>query len=63
MNTYRLYFLRAAQFAGADEIEAENDLDAARAVRDRAFDQRVEIWRGGRKIRTVGPLNHLRSGA
>ncbi len=56
MGSYRLYLLRAAELAGSDEIEAKSDAEAARLAHARALDHRVEVWRGDRRIRTMGPL-------
>jgi hypothetical protein len=55
MGCYRLYFLKAAELSGMDEIEAQDDFEAARIARSRSAEHMVEVWSGGRKIRTLGP--------
>lgn len=55
MAAYRLYYFHAAALAGADEIHAADDAEALRIARERAAGQRVEIWRGHDKVRTIEP--------
>jgi len=55
MASYRLYFLQAAELIGSDEIEAPDDVQAAAIARSRSCGRIVEVWRGSRKVRTLGP--------
>lgn len=54
MAYYRLYRLSepAGHFVGFEEIEAEDDVAAARLAEGRSGAQPLELWCGQRKVRT-----------
>jgi len=54
VNYYRLYMLSAPEgrFVGFEEIEAEDDVAAARAAEQFAGERPLELWCGSRKIRS-----------
>lgn len=54
---YRLYHFHGAQVTGLDDIEAGSDKDAASLAKLRAGQGSVEIWRDGRKLRTLAPTD------
>lgn len=57
MASYRLYYLKGAGLVGSDLIEADSDFEATRLARPHAIGQRVEIWQGAQRVRTLGPLS------
>ncbi len=54
MNYYRLYVLSAPEgrFVGFEEIEAEDDVAAARKAEQYIGERPLELWCGSRKIRS-----------
>ena len=56
MARYRLYYLQNGTLAGTDEIEAADDVQASRLAKARLRRETVEIWRDGRRVRTLVPL-------
>jgi hypothetical protein len=55
---YRLYRLAepGGKFVGFEEIEAVDDVEAARLAEVHCGPQALELWCGNRKIRTFAPL-------
>lgn len=56
MIQYRLYYLRNGMLAGAGEIEAGDDREASRLAAALDRPETVEVWREGRRIRTIFPI-------
>lgn len=58
MAYYRLYFLSRPEgrFAGFEEIEAADDVEAARLAEAHLGPQPLELWCGKRKVRTFAAL-------
>lgn len=54
MNYYRLYLLAVPEgrFIGFEEIEAEDDVAAARKAEHYVGERPLELWCGSRKIRS-----------
>jgi hypothetical protein len=54
---YRLYRLAepGGKFVGFEEIEAVDDVEAARQAEVHCGPQALELWCGKRKVRTFGP--------
>lgn len=54
VNYYRLYMLSGPEgrFVGFEEIEAEDDVAAARQAEQYAGERPLELWCGSRKIRS-----------
>ena len=54
MALYRFYRLHEFVLVGSEEAPAPNDEDAVRLARSLAAKgQVVEIWRSGRRVRTI----------
>lgn len=54
---YRLYFLGGPEgrFVGFEEIEAADDVEAARAAEAYVGAQALELWCGKRKVKSFAP--------
>ena len=52
---YRLYHLQDYRLTGADEVEAADDAEATILARQRTSVGTTEVWRGSRRVRTIGP--------
>ena len=52
---YRLYHLQGHRLAGADDLEAADDAEAASLARDRVKFDVTELWSGDRRVRTLFP--------
>ena len=59
MAYYRLYRLAepGGKFVGFEEIEAVDDVDAARQADVHVGRQALELWCGKRKVKTFAPVN------
>ena len=59
MAYYRLYRLAepGGRFVGFEEIEARDDVEAARQAAVHCGAQALELWCGKRKVRTFAPLS------
>lgn len=57
MAYYRLYRLAepGGRFVGFEEIEASDDVDAARQAEVYVGPQALELWCGKRKVKGFGP--------
>jgi hypothetical protein len=55
MAQYHLYFLRQGMLVGSDEIEADDDQEAARIARAHGNGNMVEVWNDHQRVRIVGP--------
>jgi hypothetical protein len=55
MAHYRLFYLKDGGLPDLDEVEARDDAEAAELAKARAHPGPVEIWHGGRRVRTVAP--------
>jgi len=54
MTQYRFYRLRRMMLIGSEEASAANDKEAVRLARRLARDgEIVEVWRSGRRVRTI----------
>ncbi len=54
VNYYRLYVLKGPEgrFVGFEEIEAEDDVAAARRAEHFVGERPLELWCGSRKVRS-----------
>jgi hypothetical protein len=59
MAYYRLYRLAepGGKFVGFEEIEAVDDVEAARQAEVHVGRQALELWCGTRKVKTFAPVN------
>ena len=59
MAYYRLYILSGpdGRFVGFEEIEAADDVEAARAAEAHVGAQPLELWCGKRKVKSFAPLD------
>ena len=59
MAYYRLYILSGPEgrFVGFEEIEAVDDVEAARAAEPHLGAQPLELWCGKRKVKSFAPLD------
>ena len=57
MAYYRLYILSRpdGRFVGFEEIEAIDDVDAARQAETHVGAQPLELWCGKRKVKSLAP--------
>lgn len=55
MPYYRLYHVRQEHFAGVDDFEASDDVEAVRHARSLSGTATAELWCGARKIKTFVP--------
>lgn len=55
MATYHLYYLKRGQLIGSDDIEAGDDLEAARIAGAQGRGDLVEIWNASSRIRILAP--------
>jgi hypothetical protein len=53
MATYHLYYLRAGQLIGSEDIEAASDNEAARLAEDMGRGDIVEVWNTESRVRIV----------
>jgi hypothetical protein len=55
---YRLYILSGpdGRFVGFEEIEANDDVEAARAAEAHVGAQPLELWCGKRKVKSFAPV-------
>jgi hypothetical protein len=53
MATYHLYYLRAGQLIGSEDIEAASDNEAARLAEDVGRGDIVEVWNTESRVRIV----------
>ena len=56
---YRLYILSGSEgrFVGFEEIEAGDDVDAARQADAHVGAQPLELWCGKRKVKSFAPVD------
>jgi hypothetical protein len=61
---YRLYFLSGPEgrFVGFEEIEAADDVEAARRAEDHLGHQPLELWCGKRKVKGFPALDDPAAG-
>lgn len=59
MAYYRLYILSGpdGRFVGFEEIEAADDVEAARAAEAHVGAQPLELWCGKRKVKSFPPAD------
>ena len=55
MPYYRLYHVRQSHFAGVDDFQAEDDVQAVRHAETLNGTSTAELWCGARKINTFLP--------
>jgi hypothetical protein len=55
MAIYHLYYLRGGELIGSDDIDAADDLEAARAAEAQGRGELVEVWDSSSKVRVVRP--------
>ena len=53
MATYHLYYLRAGQLVGSEDVEAASDNEAARIAEDKGRGDIVEVWNTESRVRIV----------
>ena len=53
MASYHLYFLRQGMLVGAENIEADDDGEAARIAREQGGGQVIEVWNDHRRVRVI----------
>ena len=56
MPYYRLYHVKQDHFAGVDDFEAEDDVQACRHAETLNGTATAELWSGKRKIKVFQPL-------
>lgn len=56
MPYYRLYHVQHDHFAGVDDFEAEDDVQAVRHAETLNGTATAELWCGRRKIKTFKPV-------
>jgi hypothetical protein len=56
MPYYRLYHVEQDHFAGVDEFEAEDDVQAVRHAKALNGPATAELWCGKRKVKTFTPM-------
>lgn len=64
LTYYRLYFLSRPEgrFVGFEEIEAADDVEAARLAEDHLGQQPLELWCGKRKVKSFAALDNPATG-
>jgi hypothetical protein len=55
MPYYRLYHVKRDHFAGVDDFEAEDDVQACRHAEALDGMSTAELWSGKRKVKTFKP--------
>lgn len=55
VRSYQLCFLKNGMPAGRGTIEARDDDEACRIVAQMARPETIELWREGRRLRTIFP--------
>jgi hypothetical protein len=55
MPAYRLYHFKRGHIERAEDLAAEDDLEAVARARQLVDGKTVEIWRGARRIHTFDP--------
>ena len=55
MPYYRLYHVKDDHFAGVDDFEAEDDVQACRHAQTLNGSSTAELWSGKRKIKVFEP--------
>jgi hypothetical protein len=53
MATYHLYYLKAGQLVGSEDVEAADDNEAARIAEDKGRGDIVEVWNTESRVRIV----------
>ena len=56
MMSYRIYFVRGQNFVGFEDLVAEDDVQAVRAVAERSGEQACELWCGAKRIKRFPAL-------
>lgn len=53
MADYHLYFLKGGMLVGSEDIEADDDNEAARIAEDQGRGDIVEVWNAHSRVRIV----------